>query len=256
MRLLLARKIASASAPKRALISAAFGALLGALALTVSAEAADFGVIAGGVRPDIEVSTLRERKFERVVRQKFDFSCGSAALATLLTQHYGRPTAETDAFRKMWAVGDQARIKEVGFSLLEMQRYLKDAGLKADGFKLTLDRVAEVGVPGIALIDVKGYKHFVVIKGVDDRRVLIGDPSAGVYSRSRKDFEKQWDGVILYIRSDVQQGKASFNMAADWDLAPGGPGRRAMDRQTLQSQHLELTRPAFSGFAIGATGLN
>lgn len=230
-------------------------AILAALAAAASlvssgACAIDLGLIGGGIRPSLDVSTLKERKFERVVRQQYDFSCGSAALATLLTHHYGRPTSESDAFTKMWAVGDQDRIKKLGFSLLEMKKYLEDNGLKADGFKLTLDRLSEIGVPGIALVEVKGYRHFVVVKGVDERRVLLGDPSAGVISRPRKEFEAHWDGVVLFVRSDVQRGKEAFNMAADWDIAPGGPGHRATDTESLQSVLINQTRPSFSGFTI------
>lgn len=231
-------------------MQALLAGLVAVVGWSAPAAAADFGVLAGGVRPNVEISTFRDRRFERVVRQQYDFSCGSAALATLLTYHYGRTTSESDAFTKMWAVGDQARIKKLGFSLMEMKQYLESAGMKADGFKLTLDRLREIGVPGIALIDVKGYKHFVVIKGVDDRRVLVGDPSRGVVSRPRAEFEDHWDGVILIVRSDVQRGKNAFNMVADWDIAPGGPGNRATDVETLQSVLLNQTRPSFSGFSI------
>lgn len=237
--------ISGTMAKMKAAILAAAAILCG-----TPASGADFGLIGGGIRPDIEVSTFRERKFERVVRQEYDFSCGSAALATLLTFHYDKKITESDAFTRMWAIGDKARIKKLGFSLMEMKKYLEGAGYKADGFKLTLDRLQEIGVPGIALIDVKGYKHFVVIKGVDDRRVLVGDPSAGVIWRSRAEFEDHWDGVILIVRSDVKQGKESFNMAADWDMAPGAPFHRAGDQETLQSLLLNQTRPSFSGFSI------
>ncbi|MEL7485827.1 MAG: C39 family peptidase [Pseudomonadota bacterium] len=182
--------------------------------------------------------------------QQFDFSCGSAALATLLTYHYGRETSETDAFRSMWEVGDQARIRKLGFSLFEMKSYLEEIGLKADGFKLTMDRVQEIGVPGIALIDVKGYRHFVVIKGVTDRKVIYGDPSRGIVSKDREEFEKVWDGVILFVRSDVVRGKNNFNKRADWRLTPIGPSDRALDRETLQHITLTQTRSFFSGFAI------
>ena len=40
----------------------------------------------------------------------------------------------------------QERIKKLGFSLLEMKQYLEGQGMKADGFKLTLDRIAEIVV--------------------------------------------------------------------------------------------------------------
>jgi hypothetical protein len=233
---------------RKAGATVAFVAL--AAAFAAPAAAADFGQIGGGIRPQVDVRTFADRKFDGVVRQQFDFSCGSAALATLLSHHYGRPTTETQAFTRMWEVGDQERIKKLGFSLLEMKKYLEEEGLKADGFKLTLDRVQEIGVPGIALVEVRGYRHFVVIKGVDERRVLVGDPAVGVISRSRREFEEHWDGVILFVRSDVKRGRAAFNRRGDWDVAPAGPGNRATDVEALQSVLLNQTRPSFSGFTV------
>lgn len=229
------------------LIAAAACSLFSAL---LPAAASDLFIGAGNITARVDVTSFGDRKFDTVVRQQFDFSCGSAALATLLTHHYDRNVSETEAFEAMWEVGDQDRIRELGFSLLEMKRYLEETGLKADGFRLTLERIQEIGVPGIALIDVRGYKHFVVIKGVTDRYVLIGDPSAGVISKPRKRFEKQWDGTILFIRSDVVRGRANFNKVVDWDLAPGAPFDRATDTEPLQSVLLNQTRPSFSGFNI------
>lgn len=222
----------------------------GLLAAAPVAKAGDIQLFLGGASPRVPVTSMAERKYMNVVRQQYDFSCGSAALATLLTYHYDRPTSETDAFKAMWDVGDQDRIRELGFSLLEMKRYLESINLRADGFKLTLDRIQEIGVPGIALIDVRGYKHFVVVKGITDETVLIGDPSAGVISKPRELFEQRWDGTILFIRSDVVRGKESFNQIADWRLAPTAPHDRARDDESLQSLYINQTRPTFSGFTI------
>ena len=221
-------------------------------AIMTPASASDVIISTGGANVTVDVPSFADRKFETVTRQQFDFSCGSAALSTILTHHYGMSISETDAFKAMWEVGDQARIQELGFSLLEMKSYLETMDLLADGFKLTLDRIHEIGVPGIALIDVSGYKHFVVIKGMTEKTVLVGDPSKGVYSLPRKEFEKHWDGIILFIRSDVERGKANFNRAIDWRLAPSSPYDRAKDVETLQSVSLNQTRPSFSGFAISS----
>ena len=50
------------------------------------------------------VESLKERAFRYTVRQQYDFSCGSAALATLLTYHYATPTDEEDTFKAMFDV--------------------------------------------------------------------------------------------------------------------------------------------------------
>ncbi len=224
--------------------------LFASLCFATPVMAGDVMVASGGINARVKVTSFAESKFETVVRQQFDFSCGSAALATIMTFHYGRPITETEAFKAMWEVGDQDRIRELGFSLLEMKTYLESQGLLADGFKLSLQRIQEIGVPGIALINIEGYKHFVVIKGITDKTVLVGDPSRGVYSKSRKQFEEHWDGTVLFIRSDVERGKANFNRVADWKLAPSPPYDRAGDVETLQSVSLHQTRPSFSGFSI------
>jgi len=220
-----------------------------------SARAEEFAMLTGGGLARLDIQNYKERKFITTVRQEYDFSCGSAAVATLLSFHYDRQTSEQDAFTAMWAVGNKKRIRELGFSLLEMKGYLKALNYRSDGFKLTLDRIREIGVPGIALINTNGYRHFVVIKGVTSRKVIYGDPALGITSKSRKAFEKTWDGTILLIRSNVSLGKAHFNADDDWRLTPGGPYARALDDEPLSSVVLHQNRAPFSGVIIQGPGI-
>lgn len=214
------------------------------------AAAGQLLIASGGVNAQVEMSSLASLRYSTVVRQQFDFSCGSAALATLLAYHYDRPTSEQDAFSAMWAIGDQDRIRNLGFSLFEMKAYIESIGLLADGFKLSLDRVAEIGVPGIALIDDSGYKHFVVVKGLTKRDVLIGDPARGLRVVPRKQFTQKWDGTIFFIRSDLTTGKENFNKNDDWRFAPGAPFDLAREGLIgLQASTLQQTRPSWSGFS-------
>lgn len=127
----------------------------------------------GGSSTNVRSMSIAEQKFAQVIRQQFDFSCGSAALATLLTFHYEDPIDELEAFDVMYANGDQARIAEAGFSLLDMKRFLESRGYQADGYSASLDRLIDAGIPAIALINYRGYSHFVVVKGVRDGRVLV-----------------------------------------------------------------------------------
>ena len=116
---------------------------------------------------------------KKTLRQQYDYSCGSAALATLLTYQYNDPTSEAGIFKAMWEQGDQAKIKREGFSLLDLKRYLEARGYSADGYDTTLNKLAGVGIPAIVLIRDNGYNHFVVIKGIKDGKVAVGDPSLG-----------------------------------------------------------------------------
>jgi predicted double-glycine peptidase len=188
-----------------------------ALLPAFAAQAADF--TAGGASFVLPVSSLKEARFRTTVRQQYDFSCGSAALATLLSYHYDFPVAEQDIFREMFLRGDQPRIRREGFSLLDMKRYLAARGFTADGFEQPLDKLAQAGLPAIVLVATNGYRHFVVIKGVAGGRVLLGDPAGGTRALPREDFEAIWQNRLLFVIHG-RPGKPHFNETADWRVAP------------------------------------
>lgn len=193
------------------------------------------------------VASMEDRRFATVIRQRYDFSCGSAALATLLRYHYGGSQDEEKVFRGMWSEGDRPQIRRLGFSLLDMKRYLASIGYKADGFEVTLDEVAKAGVPGIVLINLNGYKHFVVVKGVGDDEVLVGDPALGLKPMSKAEFNKAWNGVYFALNSDVKRGRSAFNRDAQWaafSRAPVGSGFS----DPLSQQALMLTAPFYREF--------
>ncbi|MBB3176045.1 C39 family peptidase [Variovorax sp. Sphag1AA] len=186
---------------------------------------------------NIPVTSLKKQRQARTLIQKYDFSCGSAAVATLLTHHFNYPVTEQQVFVWMYENGDQAKIQQEGFSLLDMKRYLKTLGFEADGFEQPLEKLAQARVPAIVLINSDGYHHFVVVKGLQPGRVLIGDPAQGTRAMSRKEFDEKWQNGLLFVihnRMDI----ARFNVAADWRVAPHSPlaqgiSREGMDMLTL-----------------------
>jgi len=192
------------------------------------------------------VTSLIGRRFETVVRQQYDFSCGSAALATLLRYHYDDPQSEQSVFLGMFRDGDQAQIRRLGFSLLDMKRYLAARGIAADGFKVSVEQIAKAGIPGVALINFDGYRHFVVVKGIDDQTLLLGDPSLGLRRETIRRFAKQWNGVFFVLSGRNAIGQSHFNMAADLVRAPHG--RPFLTADPLESAQLALTRPQLGEF--------
>ncbi len=189
----------------------------------------------------LPVTSLIGRRFETVVRQQYDFSCGSAALATLLRFHYDDPQSEQSVFVGMFRDGDQAQIRRLGFSLLDMKRYLAARGIAADGYRVTVEQIAKARIPGIALIDFNGYKHFVVVKGVEGGTLLLGDPSLGLRREDVATFAKQWNGVFFVVNGRNAVAMRHFNQASDVARAP----RAALfwPAEPLSRAGLELTRP-------------
>ncbi|RZT31867.1 C39 family peptidase [Cupriavidus agavae] len=180
----------------------------------------------------VPVTSLREARFRTTIRQQYDFSCGSAAVATLLTYQYNMPTSEQTVFANMYVNGDQAKIRAEGFSLLDMKRFLASRGFEADGYELPLSKLQEAKVPAIVLIVENGYHHFVVVKGINGNRVLIGDPARGTRALEREYFEKIWDSGLLFVINNRTEN-ARFNLASDWRVAPTGPYSMGINRDSL-----------------------
>jgi hypothetical protein len=194
----------------------------------------------GGV-VGVPITSVKERPFRTVVRQEFDNSCGSAAVATLLTYHFERPTTEHDAFIAMWESGDKARIQREGFSLLEMKLLLENLGYKADGFKVTLDKVKKVGVPVIVLIETNGYKHFVVVKGIRGGRVMVGDPARGLLKVKEERFMDVWkNGLVFAIHNADEIGRRHFDSDQEWAMMPSYDAKQAIDRAGLAAFTIAL----------------
>ena len=188
----------------------------------------------GGINvPGIE--SVRERAFSRTVHQQFDFSCGSAAVATLLTYQYSDPVSERDVFQVMWEQGDQAKIRQDGFSLLDIKRYLEARGYQSNGYEVPLEKLMENSVPAIMLISDHGYNHFVVVKGLSKDRVLLGDPSAGARVMSRERFQKILVTPIIFVITSQRQ-RAIFNGRTDWRTEPLAPLGTAMSAARLAQE--------------------
>lgn len=218
--------------------------LTGACSTQVSGPAPFVTGAGPGGEFHVPVASVAERRFTGVIRQRYDFSCGSAALATLLRHHYDFDVREESAFRGMWANGDREQIRRLGFSLLDMKRWLSSRAITADGYRVSTTKIAETGIPGIALISIKNYKHFVVVKGITGGQVLLGDPSAGLVVMPIKEFETAWNGIYFVLSNDLALAKSSFNRPSQWSLlarAPVGAGFS----DPVSQQMLSLTAPFY-----------
>jgi predicted double-glycine peptidase len=205
-----------------------------------SANAGQLTLYGGEGAYHVPLTTFQELKYRTVIRQKYDFSCGSAALATLLSYHYEIPTKETAVFSDMWEHGDKQKIQQDGFSMLDMQQYLARQGLQSNGYRSTLSRVLQADVPGLVLLNFGGYMHFVIVEGLKDGRVLIADPALGTRALSVAEFEKDWNGIFFVILNGPQKARATFNRASDWAAQPRAPIGLAQNGANLSNMLLSL----------------
>ena len=105
----------------------------------------------GGAAFTMNIESFQEKKYKATLAQQYDFSCGSAALATLLTYNYNILVGEQDVFKDMFDHGDKQVIAESGFSLLDIKNYLTRRGLESNGYRAPLEKLAGVRLPAIRL---------------------------------------------------------------------------------------------------------
>ena len=207
-------------------------AIMALLAAPAASAASAVVQTSPGMSYPMKMTSLKEARFRNTVRQKYDFSCGSAAVATLLTYQYGYPIDEQAAFDVMYTHGDRAKIGKEGFSLLDIKRFLASRGFDADGFDVPLEKLDDEGIPAIVLINERGYHHFVVVKGYRNGRVLVGDPARGTRSMSRRRFDAMWNNHVVFVIHN-ERDRAIFNSPRDWAVAPAAPISEGIERNGL-----------------------
>jgi uncharacterized protein len=85
---------------------------------------------------NLPVRSVLEIRRERVMIQKWDLSCGAAALGTLLRYQFGEPVTEKEIARVLMSRGEYVGHPELvqareGFSLLDLKRYVQAYGARA-----------------------------------------------------------------------------------------------------------------------------
>lgn len=173
------------------------GLILTCCTLPSHAATLPFAVLPGGNVAFKSVESIRERRFSNLVEQKTDFSCGAAAMATLLNEAYGLSMSEADVILGMLAEADEEQVRSQGFSMLDMKRYAQTLGLRARGYRIEASQLEQISIPVIVLIEVRGYKHFVVMQRSVDGWAYIGDPVLGHKKLPLDEFAQGWNGIVF-----------------------------------------------------------
>jgi hypothetical protein len=154
-----------------------------------------------GVQGSKNIRSLKEIRGEGVVRQKWDMSCGAAALSTVLTYDFKDPTPESAIVVWILHRVDPVRVRaRGGFSLLDLKHFAEARGYRAEGFSdVTIEELAQEKTSVITPIRAKGVDHFVVVKGFVAGHVLLADPAFGNMTMRVDQFQALWKNGIVFI---------------------------------------------------------
>jgi predicted double-glycine peptidase len=174
--------------------------------ITQAAWAANFS-IGSGIRVEPAMRTMKDLRDYGLVKQRFDYSCGAAALATILRYGFGEKVTEREILVQLFdLLSDEQKktSRKEGFSLLDLQRVAQARGYKAQGFRLEPKYLARLGGPVIVFIEPRGYKHFAVLRGIRADRIYLADPSRGNIRMPVHRFLASWiqdggKGIIFVI---------------------------------------------------------
>lgn len=138
-----------------------------------------------------------------VVRQSWELSCGAAALATLLTYHFGDPVGEQEVIDGLLQYTTRARVEErKGFSFLDLKRYVESRGYLAEGYAdLFIEDLASFA-PVIVPIKAGENHHFVVFRSAAGGYLSIADPAVGNRQIAVAEFAEIWVHRVVLVVTD------------------------------------------------------
>ena len=158
-------------------------------------------VASKGVAVSKNIRSLQEIRSEGVMRQRWDMSCGAAALSTVLTYDFKDYTPE--AAIVVWILHrvDAKRVRaRGGFSLLDLKHFAEARGYHAEGFSsMSIEDLALQKTSVIVPIRVKGFDHFVVVKSIDSGRIIMADPGFGNLTMRIDRFQRLWNSGIVFV---------------------------------------------------------
>lgn len=184
--------------------------LVGVVVLTSASWAANIGV-GSGIRVDPPIRSMKDLRDQNVIRQQFDYSCGAAALATILRYGFGENVTERQILVQLFDLlpeEEEVISRREGFSLLDLQRVAQARGYRAEGFRIEPQSLSQLGGPVIVFIEPRGYKHFAVLRGVQGDRVYLADPSRGNVRMPAYTFLESWlqddgPGIIFVVEPET-----------------------------------------------------
>ena len=192
-------------------------------------------------REPVQIKPALEDQFRGIVRQAYDYSCGSAALTTLLNGYVGTQLNEQQTMSGLLRYGEYERIIERrSFSLLDMKRFVAALGLESGGYRGEFSDLVKQGQPAIVPISYAGFKHFVVYKAYKNGRVYVADPALGNISFDEERFKEVWENNTLFLINVAPQNRQTMLALQEKDL------RHVEDATVNRYAFVDIQYPQFA----------
>ncbi len=177
-----------------------------------------------------------ELRRENVVMQQRDYSCGAAALATLMQYHLNGDATELGLLlelTEMLTVEEMVDRVKNGLSMTDLRLLSVRLGYLASVVRLDLKQLRESKVPLVVGVVVNGYNHFVVYRGMDDRYVYLADPARGNVRTPIFKFQQQWqkNAALVVVKPEETGDVRSLFMVWPEEMFLGTLNREFVRQQ-------------------------
>jgi len=154
---------------------------------------------------------------QHIVKQDYDYSCGSAALCTLLNYYLGENLTERQVIEGLMEFGNKRKIiRRRAFSLLDMKKFVSKLGYKGVGYKAEISDLRTLKEPCVLPIELLGYRHFTVFRGIVDNHIFLADPFKGNTSYTLDEFKGLWfENVIFVVYPEGQPEISALKLTSD-----------------------------------------
>jgi len=141
--------------------------------------------LSSSAQSETGVESFRDLRYDKVIGQTSTYTCGAAAIATLLTFFFDAPSSEHEIMSLVEeSVRDRGKESDgsQGATAYDLKRSLARKGLDAAGYRVTLSALEDFflrgGLPVVVHVT-RPTMHFLVVVGVLEGQVLVADPSWG-----------------------------------------------------------------------------
>ncbi|HBV64719.1 MAG TPA: hypothetical protein DEF45_17040 [Rhodopirellula sp.] len=177
------------------------------------------------VKSQMYVKNARQIRNESIVMQQRDFSCGAAALATILNYYWEENVSETALLVLVAKLLTKEELRDRvanGLSLMDLKRVAQAGGYTAIVGKFSIERLGESKLPLIVAITVNEYDHFVVYRGRDENFIYLADPIRGKLRVPVETFVEQWqkNAILAVIKPKTKPNQQSPLLVQPTDRDP------------------------------------
>jgi predicted double-glycine peptidase len=175
------------------------------------------------------------QKFQGITKQLRDFSCGPAAISTLITSYLGSSVDEEKVWLQIKRQSDAVQIAEIeknGASFFDLKKATLALGYQAEGYQISFYELLKISDPVIVHMNKLGFKHYSVYRGYFSGRVYLADSLRGNITLSHAQFQTEWTGNVLAV---WQSGKEIAGIHALSLLKDKLPDIDVLERDAIHS---------------------